>query len=559
MTRPLPLGVSSFRKLRRSGARYVDKTDLITELLRSGAEATLFLRPRRFGKTLNLSTLRYYLERSEEDRRDLFEGLHVWDAGPEVRRHFQRYPVIFLSLKDVKASTWDGFRDALAHEMSRLYREHRQVLDSGALSPEDREAYRRILTRSASDIELASSLRDLSDALARAHDLQVCILIDEYDTPIHAALEHDLLVPVLELFRRFLSGALKDNEHLFKGVLTGILRVAKESIFSGLNNLSVRSLLSEAHATHFGFTELEVAELARSAGGADSLDGLRHWYNGYVFGGQVVYNPWSVLSFLASPDHSFQPYWVNTASNELVRRLIVRGGPGVAADLETLLDGGALERRVDENIALRQVHRHPGALWSFLVSSGYLKATDFRHDNGTARLSIPNREVEATYAGLFQDWLRDGLGGTAALDRFVQALLAADLDTLRDALADLVRTHLSYHDVGGRGPEAVYQAFIIGLLVHLRDAYRVRSNRESGYGRYDVLIAPRAPGRPGVILELKAVDHHTDEDAPAALEAALRQLRDRDYAAELRDAGADPIHEIAIVVHGKRVLVAATV
>ncbi len=528
----------------------MDKTSLVADMLAVPTEVLLFPRPRRFGKTLNLSMLRYFLERCDEDRSDLFEGLAVWESEA-ARSHFQRYPVVSLTFKDAKFPSWEQCSKRLSALIAEAYQQHRYLLDEGALDETDAESFRAILTRRADVVDLSDGLRHLTRHLHAFHGERAVLLIDEYDLPIHTGVTHGYYDEVVGFFRNFLSGGLKDNPHLFKGVLTGVLRVARESIFSGLNNLAVYSLLSRPFATAFGFTETEVEQLADLAGARDGLDGLRDWYDGYLFGGEVVYNPWSVLSFLASPADGYVPYWVSTGSNDVLRDLLVRGGLGDPGDVETLLSGGGVDRCIEENIVFRDLDHQVDAVWSLLLFSGYLKAADVRRGEETrAVLSIPNREVRSVYRTTFTHWLKGRLGGPTAVDELFSALLSGDAYASGRYLTALLRDTMSYFDLGGPQPERVYHAFVAGLLVHLGDEYEVRSSRESGYGRYDVMVLPRTPGRPGVVLELKVPDE--DEAAEAALEAALRQLADRDYSAELRSRGADPVHELAVVFDGKR-------
>jgi len=437
--------------------------------------------------------------------------------------------------------------------LARAYREHRYLLDEGALDDVDAADCRSVLSRQADPVDLMDSLRRLCGFLHAYHGEPVVLLVDEYDTPIHAAYVHGYYDEVIEFFRNLLSGGLKDNPHLFRGVVTGILRVARESIFSGLNNLSVHSLLQQEYATAFGFTEAEVEHLTDLASARDHLDELRDWYDGYLFGGRVVYNPWSVLSFLASADRAPRAWWVSTSSNDLLRDLLTRGGLGSPEALETLLTGGGVERRVEENVVFRDLERRADAAWSLLLFSGYLKAADVRlGEEPRAVLSIPNREVLTIYRSTFKDWLQAGLGDATRVHRLLEALLSGDAPTFEELLEELLLTALSYHDTERRKAEATYHAFIVGLLVQLEPDYAVRSNREAGLGWADVLVCPRQPGRAGVVLELKSVDARRGETPDQALDAAQRQLREQDYAAELRARGADPVHELAAVFDGKR-------
>ena len=568
----LRVGISDFRLLREPGVLYVDKTSFITQVLASPAEVALFSRPRRFGKTVNLSTVRYFVEKSTEDRSALFEGLSVWSSA-EARSHFQRYPVISLTFKDVKAGGFEGAFAAIRDEIRRAHEQHAYLLDEGALRPEQAARFQQILRGEGPPNLYASCLLELSGFLARHHGERVFVLIDEYDTPIHAAATSDDERKIVDFFRGFLSAGLKDNPHLRKGLLTGILRIAKESLFSGLNNLAVYSLLRSECSTCFGFTGDEVRDLAARTGATASLADLETWYDGYRFGGQVIYNPWSVLNFLASEDKVFRPYWVHTSSDDLLRRVIFAHGLGQHGELEALLRGDTIEKPVDDRVALRDLGQSPDAVWSFLLFTGYLKATRVYMDGPVtmATLAVPNREVQYVYDTIFKNWLAQRLGGSGQVTDLLQAVLSGDAESCEHLLGQLLQS-LSVHDTAARPrteaeidrqlntdaaltevtPEQVYQVFVVGLLLSLQPRYDVRSNRESGRGRYDVMILPRAPGQPGVVLELKVKSPRKRESAKSLLSAALRQIRERDYAAELRSRGATPIHEMAIVFDAKR-------
>ena len=553
-----PLGISDFRKLRQRGLTYVDKTASIAQMLAATPEVLLFPRPRRFGKTLLLSTLQAFVERGDEDREPLFRDLAIWN-DPAARQHLARYPVVFMTFKDVKLTTWDECLESLGAIIAHAFDAHREVRAS--LGGMDAGIFDAVIEHRASPVRLMRSLGFLSEILHRHHGERVVLLIDEYDTPIHAGYVHGYYDRVIEFFRNFLSGGLKDNSHLFKGVLTGILRVAKESIFSGLNNLRVFSLLHPAFGSAFGFTEPEVADLLGRAGVADRSVEVQRWYNGYVFGRTVVYNPWSVLSFLADVPYALkpQPYWLSTSSNELVKDLIVRHADHVQPELEALLAGQSILRVIDENVAFQELARRPSSLWSLLVFSGYLKAEEPADATEPASyaLSIPNQEVRQVYTSTFQLWMEDHVrAGGGDLERLTRALLAGDAETFQDQLQAFATNVLSYHDTALPAPEKLYHGFILGLLTVLEPHYLVRSNRESGQGRPDVQIRPAVPGNPGVLLELKvARPGHTTLDE--ALAQGLAQIARRGYAAELHAAGAQPIHALAVAFDGKTVRVQA--
>jgi hypothetical protein len=571
----IPIGVDDFRELREGGLEYVDKSHLIRELLDdAGVPVTLLPRPRRFGKTLNLSMLRCFFEKRPEDLSHLFEGLSIWQAGEAYRQHFQRYPVLHLTFKDIKAATWDETWDELRRKVEVLFDEHRYLLDGGALTEREAREFRAVLEGSARRSVYRSALLDLSRALARHHGAPVIILVDEYDEPVHVAYLHGFAEPLLDFFRAFLSAGLKGNPHLFKGVLTGILRLAKESLFSGLNNLAVYSLLRREASTCFGFTEPEVASLLERQGRAAELEDVRSWYNGYRFGDAVVYNPWSILNYAASRDRVLRGYWITTSSNDLVRDALQRHALAIEPAIEALLEGGSVERRVDEHVVLSDVAKDEGTLFDLLLFSGYLRAEpagERTRTEGIYRLSIPNREVRAVYTTTFQRWMRDRLGGgERGVELLKKALFEGDAEGLEEQLQAFTTNLLSYHDLAARDaahgdagppsprvvPEQVIHGFVIGLLATLEPEFEVRSNRESGAGRPDVMIRPRLAGKPGAVLELKVA--RTGKRSPeAALREGIAQIREHDYVAELRAAGANPARAFVAVFDGKRVWVRA--
>ena len=538
----------------------MDKTHLIREIIdRPGVKVMLLPRPRRFGKSVNLSMLRVFFEKRGEDLWPLFEGLGIERAGGAYRAHFQAYPVIYLSLKGTRAARFEVFRDSMVQTIRALYREHVGLLDDPRLNEWDRADYRAVLGGEAEEAVYRRSLLTLSDLLRRVHGERVVILIDEYDAPIHAGWTYGYYREAAELVRGFLEAGLKDNPHLHKGVLTGILRVAKESIFSGLNNLAVYTLLNEEMSTCFGFTEAEVAALLEKAGVPELLAPVRAYYNGYVFGREPIYNPWSILHFIASADRALVPYWVTSSANELVKRLLERHAFAVDRDMEALLSGGSIEKRIEEDIVFPELLENQGALWSLLVFSGYLRAERGPVTPGQtlppARLSIPNEEVAQLYRTTFQSWMDQGLrarGGGA--DALLDALLKGDVERLERQL-QLLATHLvSYHDAAAADPERFYHGLMLGLLASLEPDYEVRSNRESGEGRPDVWIKPRKAGKPGVILELK-IAGKKGKTMAAALREGRAQIRKGNYEAELRAAGVEPVHALVVAFDGKKVRV----
>jgi hypothetical protein len=557
----VPIGIDDFRLLREQGLVYIDKSQLICELLdRPGVQVVLLPRPRRFGKSLNLSMLRCFFERSSQDLSHLFEDLAVWRADPGYRAHFQRYPVIHLTFKGVKAERFEDAWAAIREKLSDLVRVHQAVLDSDRVAPVLAHRLRQIVDGTAPPVLYRRVLLDLCESLHAHHGEPVVILIDEYDEPIHAGHVHGYAREIIDFFRTFLTEALKGNPHLYRAVLTGILRIARESIFSGLNNLAVCTLLRDEFATCFGFTEAEVEDLLTRAGRLEQLPIVQRWYNGYVFGGQVIYNPWSVLNFVADAQGRPRPHWLNTSSNDLIRKLLEDNATRLEPVFEILLAGGGIEQVLDENVVLDRLDRSPDALWSLLVFSGYLKAEERLRDpmeQSAHFLTIPNQEVRLVYTSTFRDWMQvhmQGHGGN--LDRLTRALLSGDAETLEEQLQAFVENVLSYHDAGAPSPEQLYHGFVLGLLAVLEPDYLVRSNRESGQGRPDVMIRPARPGRPGAVLELK-VARPGRKTLDVALEEGLAQMQAQGYAAELRAAGAQPIHAFAVAFDGKEVRVRA--
>ena len=555
----IPLGIDDFRTLRELRLEYVDKSHLIRELLdKRGVEVALLPRPRRFGKTLNLSMLRYFFEKSGEDLSHLFQDLSIWQAGEEYRAHFQRYPVISFTFKGTRGETFEECWDAIKARIEALFDEHRLLLGSDRLSEREKRNFGAILDRTAELTLYHRAFLDLSAYLHAHHGEKVVILLDEYDEPIHAGHAHGYAPRILHLMRALFIDGLKGNPHLQRAVVTGILRVARENLFSGANNLGVYSLLATPFNTCFGFTEAEVVSLLERSKRTDQLAAVRAWYNGYLFGGTVIYNPWSVLSFLDAADEAPAPYWLSTSSNDLVREQIEKNALRLQPVFEDLLEGRSVDRVLDENVVLDELADNDDALFGLLVFSGYLKAE--KHSQGSLeqaihRLSIPNREVRLLYATTFRRWMTARMKGHGgSLEELTGALLSGDAEVLEEQLQAFVTNLLSYHDPGTIKPERVYQGFVVGLLAVLEPGYQVRSNRESGEGRPDVLIRPMQPGKAGAILELK-VARSRRKTLAQALAEGVAQLRDNDYGAELRAAGAPEVHAFAVAFDGKKVRV----
>jgi hypothetical protein len=394
----------------------------------------------------------------------------------------------------------------------------------------------------------------LTKLLSQATGKQVVVLIDEYDMPIHAGHHNGYYREIVAFMRNFLSGAFKDNPHLHKGVLTGILRIAKESIFSGFNNPAVHTILDEAYAEHFGFTEDEVATTLTIFDLTDRTDEVRMWYNGYQFGTHTIYNPWAIMRYVDNarfPTSRAEPYWINTSDNLLIKRLVVGQNAVSRNDLEKLLSSEPLIKELDSNIVLEHVNAR--ALWSMLTFSGYLKVEKITEvmNRTMHQLAIPNLEVRTFYERTIRDWL-DEQAGPEGMDPLLQALLTENIEVFHHHFQEIISQVLSFHDTAGKEPEKVYHTFMLGLLVNLRGMYQVRSNRESGFGRYDISLVPNDPTHPAWLFEFKVAD---GQDAKTVATTALQQIIDKDYAAEARAAGAARIYAAGVAVEGKRVTI----
>ena len=554
MTFASPIGLSDFKALRGSNSYYVDKTDLITELVTRRSQVVLFPRPRRFGKTLSQSVLRYFFEPSDEDRSWLFEDLAVWQCEA-CREHFQKHPVIDLSFKGLKPATWEEMFAGLVDVVSTELRRHLYLRDT--LIAEDLRLFQRLLEQDNDMRLLTASVAKLSQWLEAHHGAKPVILLDEYDVPIQAAFKHRYYDEAITFFRDFITMTFKDNEHLFRGVLTGILRVSKESMFSGANNLDVYSIFNKAYSTCFGFTQQEVDAILSHLDVPDAPDIVREWYNGYRFAGTTIYNPWSVLKYAASPEDGPSAHWIHSGADDVLRKLVLGRADQFTEQVKTLIEGGAIEQVVTDYMVMSELQHNPDAVWNLLLLSGYLTVREEQLIDGDihAKLVIPNREVLKMFMNDISHWVRQPLG-TDLQDMF-HAMFDGDEEVFGEVLDDLVSETFSFHDVKRPKPERVYQAFVLGMLVQLKDKWRLDSNRESGYGRYDVALTPRKPGDPGVVFELKALrkGKNDKQHVDAALDSALQQIDEKRYVRKLEQAGASPIVVWAVVFDGKRVWV----
>ena len=556
----LPIGLSDFKELIKDDYYYVDKSLFIKEIIDNGAVSILLPRPRRFGKTLNLSMLRYFYEKSVEDTSPLFQHLNIWQQGEAYTRKQGLHPVIFLTFKDVKCDNWEECEKHLKRVISEEYRRHKYVLSMGEFDSAELEEFETILHLTADKTAYEYSIKKLSAWLHQYHGQKTVILIDEYDTPIQGGYSNGYYSQVIGFMRNLLSGALKDNSHLEKGVLTGILRVAKESIFSGLNNLEVCSLLGSKFSHSFGLLEHEVERMLLDYGTQLDIDEVKSWYNGYVFGDTVIYNPWSILHVTDKWQEGMQPYWVNTSSNDLIRQIISRSGASVKQDLETLLLGGSIEKAVDDNVVFGEIENSPNSIWSFLLMSGYLKivSKERREKKLYGQLQIPNLEVEYLFEEIVLGWFNQSIHNDN-YQMMLNGLVNGDLETFEAIFRDFVMKSFSYFDTAQEQSEKVYHAFVLGLLLGLSDAYEVKSNRESGYGRYDVMLIPKDPTKLGIVIEFKKAGALKKESLEEAAVDALAQIEQMKYTQELADRGITNVIQLGIAFQGKALCMKALV
>ncbi|WP_293674737.1 AAA family ATPase [uncultured Parabacteroides sp.] len=552
----LPIGISDYKELIDEDYYYVDKTDFIRQIIDEGSKITLLPRPRRFGKTLNLSMLRYFFEKTEGNiYRPLFEGKSIMQ-WKDFDRYQGKYPVILITLKDCKADSFDQLLVMLGQELQNEFLRHKYLLEDPRTEPVYIRDFNAIIEKQATEVQLQNSLAMLSTMLTTYWGMPPLVLLDEYDTPIHVAFDKGYYDKMIGFMRNFMSTVFKDNTDIFRGVITGILRVSKESIFSGLNNIAVFSLLDRPLCTAFGFTQEETNNLLNDYSLGGQKESVKQWYDGYLFGGMTVYNPWSVLNYIMY-DGVLSPYWVNTGSDVLLRHLLADGPSQIRMGVEALIQGEPIRSVINDKLAFPDLLANPSNIWSFMLFSGYLKASApaLNHDDlFEYDLQIPNREVKTVYRTIIQSWIDGGPVKNDRLELLLQALKENNMPIFQRVLNDFVVNTLSYYDTSGRDPEKVYQAFLLGMLVS-SGAYEVSSNRESGLGRYDILLRPRDLSKRGVIMELKLYDPMFDESVDSVLASALQQIEDKQYAATLRAAGVTDILKMAITFDGKRVWV----
>lgn len=557
----ISIGKQDFASLREHNCFYIDKTDFIKEWWNSQDDVTLITRPRRFGKTLNMSMVECFFSVKYAKRLDLFEGLSI-EKNAGLRKLQGTYPVLFLSFAAVKTNTYENARRQICSLIASLYDENMYLLNGDTLNEREKKRFQAV-TPEMNDADAVMALQNLCLFLSKYYGKKVIVLLDEYDTPLQESYAYGYWRELTVFTRSLFNATFKTNPYLERAIMTGITRVSKESIFSDLNNLEVITTTSEKYATSFGFTESEVFTALDEAGMSEQCDVVKKWYDGFVFGGKKdIYNPWSITNFLDK--RKIDIYWANTSSNSLIGHLIQRGNSAIKEAMEDLLSGKELVTEIDEQIVFDQLDDNMTAIWSLLLSSGYLKINQAPKDaaasNQNYHLSLTNHEVDVMFRRMIDGWFKKY---TPNYNAFVKALLADDVRAMNHYINRIALETFSFFDTGkvpsaSSEPERFYHGFVLGLMVDLQDNYHITSNRESGFGRYDIMLEPVEIGQSdAIILEFKVIDPESEADLNETVKNALEQIRHKQYDAQLLARGfrADQIRAYGFAFQGKQVLI----
>lgn len=562
MQQKISIGKQNFADMRENKYFLIDKTDFIKEWWDSGDDVTLITRPRRFGKTLNMSMLECFFSNRYAGRGDLFEGLSVWED--EAYRQIQgTYPVIFLSFADVKADNIQDAKRQVKMKVAELYKNNRVLLNDIIFDDDEKQEFRQTNV-GMDDAECSMSLKQLCNYYERYYNKKTIILLDEYDTPMQEAYIHGYWDEFTAFLRSFFNATFKTNPYLERAVMTGITRVSKESMFSDLNNLNVVTTTSDEYSSCFGFTEDEVFASLDMFGLSDKKAEVKKWYDGFTFGQHKdIYNPWSITSYLDKK--RLAPYWASTSSNGLVSRLLQAASAEIKELMEELLRGGDIVVNFDEQIVFNQLDTNESAIWSLLVAGGYLKVDEVEYRGELLEpwyhLSITNLETMSMFSGMFKGWF-----GAAAsnYNRFIAAVVSGDVEAMNAYMNRISMEVFSYFDVGGDSssgePERFYHGFVLGLMVEQAERYEVRSNRESGFGRYDVMLIPKKDNLPAIVMEFKVRNPGREQTLEATAQSALNQIEDKNYDAELvaRGIPCERIRHYGLAFEGKMVLISSS-
>ena len=546
---PLPIGVSDYR-LASTEYYYVDKTMMIKDFLDERPIVSLFTRPRRFGKTLNMDMLRTFFEKTEQNTSVYFHDKKIWKCGVKYQNYQGKYPVIFITFKDVKFNTWAETLESVKDLFSKEARRHPELRDSDKCDSYDLKSFNALLSGDVTEVELSNALLNLSQMLHKHHGIAPIIIIDEYDTPIQQGYSCGFYDQVILFMRNLFSGGLKDNKHLSYGFLTGILRVAKESIFSGLNNLKINSILDEKYSDYFGFTKEEVREMADYYGASDRYAEICEWYDGYRFGNSDIFNPWSVINYFSN-NCKPKAFWQSTGSNDIIGEILENADDEIYQRLHSLVQGQPILTYIDTDVIYPQIKNNPSSIYSFLLVAGYLKIVRSEISFGgdfMCEVALPNKEIAFVYNKEILQKLTTIIPQSLAIP-IQEAIYSGDSDKLKGLLEKLLLQSASCYDTVG---ENFYHGFMLGLCA-LLSGYYTTSNRESGNGRYDIQLFPKNNRLPGVIIELKAGRDCSDAALTGLSKAALQQIIDKNYSAEMKEKGVPVIYQYGVAFCGKSV------
>ena len=565
MTEKIGIGIQEFGEIRDGKCFYIDKTYFIREWWESKDKATLIARPRRFGKTLNMSMLKQFFSVDYEGREDLFEGLSIWEEK-EYRQLQGTYPVISLSFANIKEKNFPMTRKKICQLITKLYEEYSFLLFTGLLGEADKRYFRRV-SENMDDSDASLSLYQLSDYLYRYYGKKVIILLDEYDTPMQEAYVNGYWEELVAFTRSLFNSTFKTNPYLERAIMTGITRVSKESIFSDLNNLEVVTTLTPKYETAFGFTEEEVFKALDEQGLSGKKNDVKIWYDGFRFGSKNdIYNPWSIINYLDKKKIAM--YWAESSSNGLINSLVQKGSSNIKMMVEKLINGSTINVVIDEQIVFSELDYSEDAIWSLMLASGYLKVISseelnlIRESDNEYELALTNREILFMFKKMILRWFSPAKSET---NEFIKALITGDIESMNEYMNDVALRTFSSFDSGNhtsdkKAPENFFHGFVLGLMVDQSDNYIITSNRESGFGRYDIMLEPKdkqSEKYPGIVIEFKVINPRRENSLEETVEAALKQIQDKNYDAELINRGVDKenIHHYGFAFEGKEGLI----
>ena len=545
------IGESDFKSLRLKNYYYIDKTMYIKDIIDNSSKVVLVTRPRRFGKTLNMSMLKYYFDCRQKDNRELFNGLKILEQEEKYTSKLGAYPVIYMTLKDVTETTYEKMLLDMKTAVLGVYRECRYLLKSDKIYDDEKQLIEDILWCREDEVSLKNAIKELTRMLYEHYEKPVILLLDEYDVPLQNAYVEGFYDEAVKFFKTFYGVTFKDNPYLEKTVITGVSRVAKESIFSGANNFDVYTVLDNEFADDFGITEEEMEKVIEDFEVQDDKEEIKRWYDGYKIGNvEGIYNPWSIINYLNKKE--LMPYWVNTSSNDLIK-LILKNSETVKEKIERLLKGEAIEVKIDLETVIVGIENNEDNIWGLMLGTGYLKVEETVDvSEGIYKVKLPNYEIKLLFSQIIDDWFRNKVIGND-LKSILKDLVTLNLSEYEKKFRILVKEMFSYMDVGENTAENFYHAFVLGMLVGLKDSYYVNSNRESGIGRYDIMLEPKDKNGNSFIMEFKVMEDMEEKTIDETIENAKKQIEEKGYEQNLRERGFTNITKMVYAFKGKEV------